>query len=501
MNSNKKIDISGRVVYNKRFMNEIKQLIVEGIREKSAEEFIKHIIKGTEWESKVFACGGYVRDELSGREPKDLDIVVDKPDGGILFSNWVTKKIGNYKEGSNPVIFKNFGTAKFNLNGVTYNGVDLTGFEIESVMPRSEEYTAGSRKPTVQQSTLKGDAERRDTTFNSLFKNISTGEILDLTGKGREDLEKGIIRTPIDPDKTFTDDALRMLRIVRFYAKYGYEIPMYIIKALKRNASQLQNISSERIQSELDKMLVTSKPDKALKLLKITGLLNYIIPEFKESYKMTQNKHHIHTVWGHTLDVLKKTEPILVQRLMALFHDIGKTVTKTVEPDTGGVHFYGHELAGERMVDSVMNRLKYPRELVDAVKLGVRNHMRLKQAGDEGVRIKDKTLLKFRNEMGEQLENVLNLMHADNIAHSEASSMPNQIAGIRKRLETLKDVPTKPKMPISGFDLQQMGISPGKIYKDILNVVADAWYDNPNISKNDAIEIVRNYLKMNRINV
>ena len=127
---------------------------------------------------------------------------------------------------------------------------------------------------------------------------------MDLTGKGREDLEKGIIRTPIDPDKTFTDNALRILRIVRFYAKYGYEIPMYIIKALKKNPSQLQNISSERIQSELDKMLVTTRTDKALKLLKITGLLNYIVPEFKESYRMTQNKYHTKTVWGHTLDVL-----------------------------------------------------------------------------------------------------------------------------------------------------------------------------------------------------
>ena len=474
----------------------IKTLIVEGIREKSAEEFIKHIIKGTEWESKVFACGGYVRDELSGREPKDLDIVVDKPDGGILFSNWITKKIGNYKENSNPVIFKNFGTAKFNLNGVTYNGVDLTGFEIESVMPRSEEYTAGSRKPSVQQSTLKGDAERRDTTFNSLFKNISTGEILDLTGKGREDLEKGIIRTPIDPDKTFTDDALRMLRIVRFYAKYGYEIPMYIIKALKKNASQLQNISSERIQSELDKMLVTTRPDKALKLLKITGLLNYIVPEFKESYRMTQNKYHTKTVWGHTLDVLSKTQPVLVQRLMGLFHDIGKTITKTVEPETGGVHFYGHEYEGTKMVEDIMSRLKYPRELIDAVKLGVKNHMRLKQAGDVDIKIKDKTLLKFRNEMGEQLENILNLIHADNLSHAPGSELPNQITGIRQRLEKLKEIPTKPKMPISGYDLQELGLKPGPIFKEIMSSVAEAWYENPSLSKEQALEIAKRIAKI-----
>jgi tRNA nucleotidyltransferase (CCA-adding enzyme) len=194
-------------------------------------------------------------------------------------------------------------------------------------------------------------------------------------------------------------------------------------------------------------------------------------------------------VFQHTLDVLSKTEPVLVQRLMGLFHDIGKTVTRTVDPETSGVHFYGHEMEGEKMVEEIMSRLKYPRELIDSVKLGVRNHMRLKQAGDVGVKMKDKTLLKFRNEMGEQLENILNLMHADNIAHSEASSMPNQIAGIRKRLETLKNVPTKPKMPISGFDLQKMGLKPGPLFKDIMNAVTEAWYENPGLSKEEALAI------------
>ncbi len=117
--------------------------------------------------------------------------------------------------------------------------------------------------------------------------------------------------------------------------------------------------------------------------------------------------------------------------------------------------------------------------------------MRLKQAGAEGVQIKDKTLLKFRNEMGEQLENVLHLMHADNIAHAEASSMPNQIAGIRQRLEKLKDVPTKPKMPINGNDLQVLGLKPGPLFKDIMNAVAEAWYENPGLSKEKAMEIAK----------
>ena len=135
------------------------------------------------------------------------------------------------------------------------------------------------------------------------------------------------------------------------------------------------------------------------------------------------------------------------------------------------------------------------------VKLGVRNHMRLKQAGDTGVHVKDKTLLKFRNEMGEQLENVLNLMHADNISHSDASSIPNQITNIRQRLEQLKNVPTRPKIPIDGFDLTLMGLKPGPIFKEIMNTVAEAWYRKTIIDKKRSVrncqESGKNMIKPN----
>lgn len=538
-------------------MENIKQLIKEGVREKALEDFISKTIRGTEWEGKVFIAGGYVRDEFMGKDPKDLDLLVNAPNGGIEFAKWITKKIGAYRGndipippepqppaetsggvhggaspgedeessskanteyqiykrahndwekavtaieqksgGSNPVIFPRFGTAKFNLRGVVHNGIDLSEMDVEAVMPRKEQYTAGSRKPTVTGGELKDDVERRDFTVNSLLKDLSSGEILDLTGLGKADIKAGIVRTPLNPDKIFTDDPLRMLRAVRFAVKYDWKLPMFMLRGLKKNASQLTNISHERIRDELNKMLVTGYPSKAIKLMKVTGLLPFVIPELLPAVKMMQNKHHKADVFQHTLDVLGKTEPDLVQRLMGLFHDIGKTVTKTVEPESGGVHFYGHEIEGEKMVEIIMSRLKYPRELIDAVKLGVRNHMRLKQAGDVGVKIKDKTLLKFRNEMGEQLENILNLMHADNIAHSEASSMPHQIEGIRKRLETLKNVPTKPKMPISGFDLQKLGLKPGPIFKEIIAVVTEAWYENPGLTKEEALEIAKRVAKL-----
>jgi tRNA nucleotidyltransferase/poly(A) polymerase len=181
---------------------------------------------------------------------------------------------------------------------------------------------------------------------------------------------------------------------------------------------------------------------------------------------------------------------------MGLFHDIGKTVTRSIDPKTQGIHFYGHEKAGEEIVDSVMTRLKYPRELIDAVKLGVRNHMRLKQSGDTGVKIKDSTLIKFRNEMGEQLENILSLMHADNISHSDASSLPHQIENIRKRLASLKNVPTNPKMPISGHDLINMGLTPGPLFSEIMNTIREAWTDTlGKLTREQALEIARKIAK------
>lgn len=516
---------------------EVRDMLKEGIKEQAALDYLMNLVKSGPYKGKVFLAGGAVRDMELGKDPKDLDVVVlGGIDAGMNFAKWATQTMGNYdgpaffepfpqrpdisvdnlgepasKEDqekidkwqkdvdawtkkhkmSNPVIFPTFGTAKFTLKGITHNGVDLSDIDVEAVATRKEKYSAGSRKPEVSAGDLEDDVNRRDFTINSLLKDLTSGEILDLTGKGREDISRGIVRTPLNPDIIFSDDPLRMLRAVRFTVKYDWDLPMFMIKSIKRNADKLKTISAERIRDELNKMLVTSSPGKAVKLLKTTGLLKYVIPELLPAVKMTQNVHHKHDVFHHTLDVLKNTQPDLIQRLMALFHDIGKTVTRSVTPT--GVHFYGHEDASEQITDSVMRRLKYPTELIDAVKAGVKNHMRLKQAGDTGINISDKALRKFKVDMGSQLENTLNLMHADNIAHSEASSMPNQIDNIRKRLTSLDVNLTagKPKLPINGNDLLQLGLKPGPIFTEILKQITDAWYDNPNLTRNEALEIAK----------
>lgn len=462
---------------------------VSNAAEKAAINFLSKIVKTSKWKGKVYLAGGYVRDELLGRDPKDIDLVVEFPEGGIKFAEWLTKKLGVYKEGSNPVIYPKFGTAALKLYGKKFNGQDISDVEIEVVMTRREQYTKGSRKPKVTHGSLGDDVERRDFTVNSLLKDLTTGEILDLTGQGRADLKKGIVRTPLDPDIIFTDDPLRMLRAIRFTVKYDWDLPSFMIKAIKKNSDMLKTISAERINSELSKMLVTKHPDKAIRLLQMTGLNKHIAPELDVLRGMKQNKFHKYDVMKHTLAVLKGTSPKLINRLAALFHDVGKGATKKVIDNE--IHFYKHEDVGAEMAMDIMKRLKYPTDIIKAVTISVRQHMRTKQYGDKAEKVSDKALRKLKADLGDHLEDTLDIIHADNLAHADDYNMPNQVPGIRKRLKKLGQEPAKPQLPITGLDVMKaLKIKPGKHIGKMLNIVKDAWFENPKMSRAEALELI-----------
>lgn len=464
-------------------------------KEKKVLSLLKKIIKNTEYENNIYLVGGAVRDNIMGKDIKDLDFTVigGGLDRGIEFSTWLAKKMGNYKEGSNPVTFEQFGTSKLDTKG---NTLGIPEIELEFVAPRKEEYEEGSRKPIVKAGTLEDEAYRRDLTLNSLMMNVSNEEIIDITGRGIDDIKNGIIRTPLDANVTFKDDPLRMLRAIRFYSKYGFKLEQEVIDGIKNNAERIDTISKERVKDELNKILVTDKPREAMRLMKDVGLLQYIIPEFKDAIGMTQNKHHKDDVFDHSLEVLSKTQPVLVERLMALFHDIGKVLTKTVD-EGGEVHFYGHEKVGEDMVKDIMRRLKYPNELIDAVSNGVRHHMNLKHGGN-AAKFTDKTLRKFRQKVGDNLEAILNVIHADNIAHSEFSSMPDQISKVRERLSNLEDKVDENNnivLPINGGDLIKLGLKPSVLVGKILEEVKEMYFENPNITKEDGMGKAKEIIK------
>ena len=472
---------------------------MESTQEEIVLFFLRDTIKGTEWENRVFLAGGAVRDEIMGKKAKDLDFVVTGDiDAGIKFSIWLGNHLGIYKDGSNPVIFPRYGTSKLSLGR---NKLKLPNIDLEFVAPRKEVYTPGSRNPTVTAGTIEDDALRRDLTINSLLKNISSGEILDVSGKGIEDIKNGVIRTPLDPAITFKDDPLRMMRAVRFSSKYGFDVPPEIINNIKKFSSLIDNISKERIMDELNKILVSPNPDKGISLLQSTGLMSHIMDEFNEAIGMKQNEYHTEDVFGHTMSVLKNTPPDLKTRLMALFHDIGKVVTKTVSPE-GSVHFIGHEMASEDIVKKVMTRLKYPNDMIDAVASGVRNHMHLKHGGDDASNISDKTLRKFTNAVGDNLVHILDLIHADNVAHTSDASMPNQIEIVRKRIDNLssKIDNSNVKLPINGDDLLAMGWKQGPIFRKVFDAIQDAWYENPNITREEALQIADRIKMENNIN-
>lgn len=466
-------------------------------RETAALNFLSTVIKNSPYANKVFLAGGAVRDALMGKPVKDIDIVITEPDGGIKFSEWITKKLGAYKQDVNPLVFPRFGTAKFNLRGVKIDGIDLSSVDIEAVMTRGEKYTPGSRKPDVVYSDLKTDAERRDLTINALYKDLTTGEILDPTGKGIDDIKNGIIRTPLNPDITFDDDPLRMLRVIRFAVRYNWKIPKELVSSIIKNASQLKNISMERIQDEFNKMIMSDRPAQAVKLLSYTKLIQHFIPELLETIGVGQNAYHKDDVFAHTMEVLDNTPPDLIARLSAIFHDIGKPRTKT-EDDTG-IHFYKHEDVGAEMANVIMHRMKYSNEQIESVNKIVSSHMRLKSSGPEGNDVSDKALRKFVAHMGDDLQSAFKLMHADNISHAENSSMPNQIPTLANRISNLTlVVPTKPKLPINGHDiLSQFNLKPGPQVKHILAAIEDAWYENPNLTRDQALQIAGSVIQTN----
>ena len=464
---------------------------------KTTISFISDVVKDGPFKNRVYLAGGAVRDIQLGLDPKDVDVVVTGDlNSGIEFAEYVTKRFGIYKENSNPVVFRTYGTAMFQLNGIFFDSINLDNVEVECVATRGEKYFNNSRKPEVSSLTLLEDVYRRDFTINSLLINLTSGKLLDLTGLGVSDIKNKIIRTTSDPDLIFSEDPLRILRAIRFSFQYGFSLDDEIITSLSRNNFKIKNISQERIREEFDKILVGPNCSKALELMRETGLLYYFLPELDNCYGVTQGKHHKKDVFGHILDVIDNSPLILDVRLMCLFHDIAKPVTRTVGEDNK-VHFYRHEKVGAEMAEKIMRRLKYPNITIDKVKLAVANHMRLKSSGSDGSKFSDKSLRKFSMDVGDQLENILDLMDSDNISHSPSSSLPDQIPSLRKRFETLyypmKD--DRPNIPIDGNDLIELGLKPSKLFKELLDLVVDKWLENPDITKNEALEIVKEKLK------
>ncbi len=452
-------------------------------------EFLGDIIRGTEWEGRVFTVGGCVRDELMGSEIKDIDLCVNLRGGGIRFAEWLRDN-GYAMKG--VTVYPNYGTAMLHLKA-------FPEVELEFVQTRKEKYIDHScRNPETAFGSIEDDCMRRDLTINALYTNVSTGEIVDITGKGVEDIRNHVIRTPNAPDIIYDDDPLRILRCIRFASRYGWDIEQETYDGMVRNVARLEIITKERVKDEFDKMMTCHNPVMAMELLRKTGAMHYVIPELEETYDMTQNEYHFGTVWEHTMAVLGGMESERLElRLAALLHDIGKIRVRSEE--NGNVHFLKHELASGDMIEGLLRPLKYSNETIKEVTFLVRNHMLCKRWGDECEQMKAKKLRKLQYVCGSEsrFRDLMMLIDADNKAHAADRCMSRQVELILRRTEEMKKAGTDMfgyKLPLTGRDVMELeGIRPGPQVKECLDYLLKLAFVNPLRDKKEFTKLLKGY--------
>lgn len=454
---------------------------------KKIANYIGDIIKDTPWHQHIYIVGGSVRDFYMGNDIKDIDLVIDLPNGGVDFANWC-KDQGYTKT---VVIYETYGTAMFMFK-------QFPGEEIECVMTRGEKYLDdGTRNPTVEFNTIEEDVIRRDLTINSLYYNCSTGEILDLID-GRSDIDNHIIKTTNpDADQIFIDDPLRCLRVIRFATRYGWEIEKNTYESMKRNVQRLKIITKERIQAEFNKILMSENAVMGINMLHDIGAMTFIVPEFEKCYGLTQNRFHFGDVAEHTLAVLdyhcKHFDADLTERLACFLHDIGKIMTRTVKD--GKVHFYDHEYVGAEMVGDILRELKYDTDTIKKVQFLIRNHMRTKQAGDGAKYMKDKSLHKLLYECKtfEMFKSLMRIIECDNEAHAKDCCIHNQYSELVAKVE-LKGSHSKMfgyKLPVTGEDIMSvLGLKPGPIIAEINKRLLNQAFLDPEISRGRCIQLL-----------
>lgn len=419
-----------------------------------------------------YVVGGYVRDIFLERPSNDIDVVV--VGSGIKVADALRRKLGRK---SHISVFKNFGTAQ----------VKYKDLEVEFVGARRESYSHDSRKPIVEDGTLEDDQNRRDFTINAMAIQLNKahfGELVDPFG-GIEDLEDGIIRTPLDPDITFSDDPLRMMRCVRFATQLKFFIEDETFEALTRNADRLKIISGERICDELNKIMKSAQPSRGFVDLQRSGLLNLILPELAAlDIVETKNGRAHKNNFYHTLEVLdnvaKKSDNLWL-RWAALLHDIGKTRSKRWDPALGWT-FHNHNFLGAKMVPEIFRRLKEPMDMkMKYVQKLVDLHMRPIVIADEVVT--DSAVRRLLNDAGDDIDDLMTLCEADITSKNQVRKRQflENFRMVREKIADLKERDYKRLLQpvIDGNEIMEMfHLKPCREVGALKQCLKDAVLDN-----------------------
>jgi len=422
---------------------------------------------------EAYIVGGCVRDFLRGKKAEDWDVTTSARPKEIQ-----------------KMFPKSFYENKFLTVTVQTGSQDPKLKEVEITTYRLEAKYTDKRHPDQIKfaKTIKEDLARRDFTVNALAMDID-GKIID-PFSGRKDLEDKIIRAVGKPEERFSEDALRMMRAVRFATTLGegWEIEEKTAKAIEKNAFWLQAISKERIKDELMKIIMSERAAEGTELLRKSGLLKYIIPELEEGYGVSQNKHHIYECYEHylrSLDYAAKQNFNKYVRLAALFHDVGKPRTKQGEGPNAT--FYGHEIVGAKMTAKILNRLKFPKKDIEKVVKLVRYHLfyyNVDEVGDSSVR-------RLVRQVGpENMEELLQVRMSDRIGSGVPKAEPYKLRHLKYIIEKVAQDPISVKMlKVSGNEVMKiLGIEPGPKVGQILDVLLGYVLEDPKKNKKEFLE-------------
>lgn len=495
----------------------------------AVEKLVKDTIssKLPEYRDKIYSVGGFVRDRLLGKNPKDLDLVVDDPEQKMesakVFANKLVDALGVRSE-NNPHPLKEaygiWGVALLNpkkgnkREPFTYNGVNLNGYVIELTPPRKEgPYDEKKRAPSyVNYTSMEDDSKRRDLTINALYQNIVTGKIKDFVG-GLDDLKNKKLKPPEHPEgtrKIYEEDPLRLLRIVRFKGKLpGFDIDPETKKEIKNFISDPAGhkliegkLSKERISDELGKILQypdANKVVEGLNLMKDLGMIKYISPDLEKLFDLYHDNvyHKGESVWDHTMEVLSKTPPTLKARLAALFHDIGKIEAKSEAVDKEGrprVHFKEHEKYSAAMVEMILRDLKFKGDIISSVKDIVHSHMGFKYLEEQKPNKQDRAIRIFIEKLHDDIDDAIAVLKADESPATvgKAEELEKKIRKLmeedkQKGLLVNKGQGYEYGIPLSGDELKELysleGEAIGAVMVHLKRFLLEGRMSDPDINK------------------